>query len=416
MALSVQGPDTFCENPNQSRTAAVRPRPNVRVGSRAAIPTTLAARPVYPRQETTYCTAASRRRRAKGLCAPASNLNDGCKAVRSDNPSNLCGEALAAARSTCIVSLIRIKSQPRTTGETMGSNGVVSIRVEALGVSITIVDGNIAIEQTSTGKPIASPAGHPASARQISARPARPATEHAPPVPDEDVSAAARENSDAGSAGIDEVEQTPHQSSPAGSNGAIERDSVEEQENRWAPALTGPSRDSGTAVPTSQTKPLWSDEEVQKLRALYPTHSASAIATQLGRGRNSVRSKAQNLGLRKDAPPTVTSKPATARPRSLSAAATADPVLTALPGLPAVPDEAAAGFPIPHGGPFSAVPLLDHHPGQCRWIVSDVWPVMYCGTPVVDSSSWCEQHSRRVFNARLQSHGARLYRLSKIFR
>ena len=30
----------------------------------------------------------------------------------------------------------------------MGNNGVVSIRVEALGVSITIVDGNIAIEQT----------------------------------------------------------------------------------------------------------------------------------------------------------------------------------------------------------------------------------------------------------------------------
>jgi hypothetical protein len=34
----------------------------------------------------------------------------------------------------------------RPHGETMG-NGVVSIRVEALGVSITIVDGNIAIEQ-----------------------------------------------------------------------------------------------------------------------------------------------------------------------------------------------------------------------------------------------------------------------------
>jgi hypothetical protein len=32
----------------------------------------------------------------------------------------------------------------------MVSNGVVSIRVEALGVSITIADGNIAIEQTKT--------------------------------------------------------------------------------------------------------------------------------------------------------------------------------------------------------------------------------------------------------------------------
>jgi hypothetical protein len=35
----------------------------------------------------------------------------------------------------------------------MSSNGVVSIRVEALGVSITIVDGSIAIEQTAgTGR------------------------------------------------------------------------------------------------------------------------------------------------------------------------------------------------------------------------------------------------------------------------
>jgi hypothetical protein len=38
----------------------------------------------------------------------------------------------------------------------MGSKGVVSIRVEALGVSITIADGNIAIEQTKTEIPAAS--------------------------------------------------------------------------------------------------------------------------------------------------------------------------------------------------------------------------------------------------------------------
>jgi hypothetical protein len=51
---------------------------------------------------------------------------------------------------------------------------------------------------------------------------------------------------------------------------------------------------------------------------------------------------------------------------------------------------------MPNG--FSAVSLFDHHPDQCRWIVSDVWPVIYCGAPVMGSSSWCEQHSRRVFN------------------
>src|SRR5262249_38914162 len=37
----------------------------------------------------------------------------------------------------------------------MGSNSVVSIRVQALGVSITIADGSIAIEQTKTETPAA---------------------------------------------------------------------------------------------------------------------------------------------------------------------------------------------------------------------------------------------------------------------
>src|SRR5215475_3056733 len=89
-------------------------------------------------------------------------------------------------------------------------------------------------------------------------------------------------------------------------------------------------------MPCLPRKPLWSDEEVEKLKALYPTHSASAIATELGRGRNAVKSKAQNLGLRKDGPPTMTSKPAkpAPKPRSLSAAVTAVSVLTTLPVFP----------------------------------------------------------------------------------
>jgi hypothetical protein len=39
----------------------------------------------------------------------------------------------------------------------MGSNNVVSTRVEALGVSITIADGSIAIEHTKTELPTAAP-------------------------------------------------------------------------------------------------------------------------------------------------------------------------------------------------------------------------------------------------------------------
>jgi hypothetical protein len=52
---------------------------------------------------------------------------------------------------------------------------------------------------------------------------------------------------------------------------------------------------------SGQTKPVWSDEEVEKLKALWPDHSASAIAKQLGRKHNALKSKIQNLSLKKSA-------------------------------------------------------------------------------------------------------------------
>jgi hypothetical protein len=292
----------------------------------------------------------------------------------------------------------------------MGSNDVVRIRVEALSVSITIADGSIAIEQTKTEIPAgtapkmespaaanpvqASPASVPtnqplpnlpkrtqslpdsqeipARASPMPVRPSRSVTKRAPPNPKGD--STVQGTSDTGTSVIDELEQTPHGSSPPGSNGPIE--------------LPEDGRQAIVEFPSSQTKPLWSDEEVEKLRALYPTHSASAIAKQLGRGFNAVRGKARNLGLRKAAHPTVIVKSGEAKPapkpRPLSAAVISDPALRT----------------VPNG--FSAVSLFDHQSGQCRWIVSDVWPVMYCGAPVMDSSSWCGQHSRRVFNSRPQ--------------
>jgi hypothetical protein len=269
-------------------------------------------------------------------------------------------------------------------GEPIGNNDVVSIRVEALGVSI-----NIAIEQTKTELPVAaSKAEDPATAE----RPSLP--ERLP----EDVDNSAV-GGDLGAENSAPVIDDFHRPSPPKSNGPTE-----------LPADGNP----GTAVPASQTKPVWSDEEVETLRALYPTHSASAIATQLGRSSNSVKSKAQHLGLKKDGPPTVTSKPAP-KPRSLSAAVTTDPVLTALPGFPEE-DAVLTGSARSSGTDLTnsdttlqampdrnnTVSLFDHHLGQSRWIVSDVWPVMYCGAPVVDCSSWCEQHSTRVFNPRPQ--------------
>jgi hypothetical protein len=137
------------------------------------------------------------------------------------------------------------------------------------------------------------------------------------------------------------------------------------------------------------------------------------------------------LGLRKAAHPIVKSPPketkSAPKPRSLSAAATGWNSLTEPPGdsgkAQPFPDSAESGKAFGQGheahsptapgqngaaGPgFSSVSLLDHHRGQCRWIVSDVWPVMYCGAPVVDSSSWCELHSTRVFNPRSQALGAK---------
>jgi hypothetical protein len=56
---------------------------------------------------------------------------------------------------------------PRSPAEVLMGKGVVSIRVEALGVSITIADGDIAIEQTKTEIPAVSKAEGPAAATSL---------------------------------------------------------------------------------------------------------------------------------------------------------------------------------------------------------------------------------------------------------
>jgi hypothetical protein len=85
----------------------------------------------------------------------------------------------------------------------------------------------------------------------------------------------------------------------------------------------------------------------------------------------------------------------------LSAAVTADPApaKTALPGFA---EDAGATFRAMANG-FGVVRLLDHHPGQCRWIVSDVWPVVYRGAPAGDGSSWCGKAFRTRLHSRPQA-------------
>jgi hypothetical protein len=272
--------------------------------------------------------------------------------------------------------------------------GSVVIRVE--GALITIADGSITIEQTRTDQAAAAAAAS-TTVREPLAAGVTPKVEAlaaalsgavlASAVGAERVTPLSEGVGDSagGSGGPPSATDAPHRLLRPGRNGSA-----------GVPGGVKPVSDhSGKGGSGGQQAPgkdgsgqtAWTDEEIKKLRALWPTHSAGAIAVELGRGLNSVRAKIQHLGLKRTAPATVTVKPKPV-PRSLSAAVTADPAGTALPDWP------GGAFPVPDD--FS-VPLLDHHSGQCRWIISAVWPVVYCGAPVVDSSSWCEQHARRVF-------------------
>jgi hypothetical protein len=145
----------------------------------------------------------------------------------------------------------------------MWSAAVSSLRVEALGVSITISDSSIAIEQTKTeitaagtttkkAKPVPESLG---SSAVITGRP--------PPLPKDVDDSTVR--GDSATPVIDD-EQTPDRPSPPG---------------RHSPGGLPGDFDKGQGAQSGQTNSVWSDEEVEKLKALYPTHSASAIARQL---------------------------------------------------------------------------------------------------------------------------------------
>jgi hypothetical protein len=116
----------------------------------------------------------------------------------------------------------------------MGSNDVVSIRVKALGVSITIADGSIAIEQTRTEIPVSAA------------------------VPKVESPAAATSGAVPASAGVAE-RVAPF------SKGV--NDSGVRGDSRAGNGLPGDSG-KGQEARSSQTKPVWSDDEVEKLRAL----------------------------------------------------------------------------------------------------------------------------------------------------
>lgn len=138
----------------------------------------------------------------------------------------------------------------------MGGN--VVIRVD--GVSIRIVDGNITFERTRTEALAASTAeGFAAKRAQGHDLPAADFRTLNGAVP---VSAA-------------------NGTAEASVSGIVDDSGLGAEE---IACITDPPPGGPRA------KPAWSAEDVERLRALYPTHSASAIAAELRRPFNSVRS------------------------------------------------------------------------------------------------------------------------------
>ena len=142
---------------------------------------------------------------------------------------------------------------------------------------------------------------------------------------------------------------------------------------------------------------LWTDEEIRELITLWPTSSASQIASQLHRPRNAVVGKVKRLRqegtLPRDAIKHFAVKPARRRPKR---------------------DRAAWGG-FQHGdenvGPTDAfaIPLsmqpcsiIELDDSRCRWPLGEVHRVAtwFCGGAAVTDGPYCTHHlrmARRLF-------------------
>jgi hypothetical protein len=133
----------------------------------------------------------------------------------------------------------------------------------------------------------------------------------------------------------------------------------------------------GQEAQSSQTKPLWSDEEIETLRALYSDplsrlHSdTTGVRFQCRTGQG-----AEFRSEKGGAPVVAGGKTCTE----------------------AIVRRCDRGLNPRARWVWRRVAVRSSS-WSWRWIISDVWPVMYCGAPVVDSSSWCERH----FQARLHA-------------
>jgi GcrA cell cycle regulator len=141
----------------------------------------------------------------------------------------------------------------------------------------------------------------------------------------------------------------------------------------------------------------WNQKRVERLKRLHQEgFSATLIARKLGAAftKGMVAGKIRRLGL--------TMKPAkkglNSKPKSLATG-------KALPISKAEPSKTVRLPASPIIGPVPAAPatatgvgLFDLRERHCRWPVGNDRPArLFCGAPVVDSSSWCEHHQRIAF-------------------
>ncbi len=120
----------------------------------------------------------------------------------------------------------------------------------------------------------------PASGRQplpdlheIPVRTFRPVTEPEAPLPDSVV----RGDSDAGNSASESFVMRPDR--PSSRDGPARLPGDSRSVSVQGDVSGGQVQEAGE---DRRPTPAWADEEIDKLRALYPTHSAGAIAVELG--------------------------------------------------------------------------------------------------------------------------------------
>lgn len=172
-------------------------------------------------------------------------------------------------------------------------------------------------------------------------------------------------------------------------------------EKRKAGLLSGkyqPRNDEERAivgVPASRHWAKWTDENIVLLKQLATQGiSASEIAVRFKVTRSAVLGKLHRLGIVKAMPlnrksPMPRQRPQTPGIAPLAAQSPA-PVLRSPKPRKAIPEP-----PKPQRGPFH---ILDLGAGQCRFATGHRMGVhLFCGAECGTGSSWCPEHSARVF-------------------